>query len=296
MSSLYSGRALLGVAISVSILAVGCSKSHSNQPGGNGQPQSAPAWTLTLKSSCNSAAQDQCLSRYGFSVGADGKYQVGPGPQGQLRKGVLSDAEFSGLKHQIEVVIGSNSPWGTENHSGGVENESDDSLVLLRPGSTDRVIAHNVQGDFYYTTTSVDEAKSLHAAIRDLANSYYRLPFGDACGDAADKVLTAAEDITQCQSDSDCVYIDAYHGFEVVPPSSVEWLLTEDCTAIKPPVVANKFSVAGASQKLEDLVAAARSTCGQEFSQSAFGRECYYDQKATSTQPSCVQNHCRSRL
>ena len=110
------------------------------------------------------------------------------------------------------------------------------------------------QGDFYYTTTSVDEAKSLHAAIRNLANSHYRLPFGDACGDAADKIATEAEELTNCQSDSDCVYIDAYHSFEVVPPSSNEWLLTEDCTALKPPVVANKFSVAGAAQKLDDLV------------------------------------------
>ena len=144
-----SGLAFVGMAISASFLAMGCSsKSHGNQPGRNDQSQSGPAWQLTLKSACSNAAQDQCLARYGFTVDADGNYQVGPGPQGQLRKGTLAESEFAALRSEIQSVITATGNWGTESHATGVENESDDSLVLLRPGTTDRVIAHNVAGRF----------------------------------------------------------------------------------------------------------------------------------------------------
>jgi hypothetical protein len=287
----------VGIAVTVGLAFAGCGKSAKNaQPGDAQQPQTGPAWSLTLKSACTVAEEGQCLAQYGFTVSADGNYKVGPGPQGQLRAGSLTDSELADLKNQVQTAITSTAAVRAEGHEADVDNESDDTLTLSRPGAADRVLARNTGSDFYYMTNAADDAKSLHAAIRVLANSYYRLPFGDACGDAADKISAAALDVARCQSDSDCVYVNAYEGFEVVPPSNVEWLLTEDCSAVKPPLVANKLAIQGGAQTLTDLYNSARNTCGAEWNLSTFGIECAYDQKPTSTPPVCVQNRCQPRL
>lgn len=290
---------LLFLAVAVSISAVGCNSSgNSNQKPAvdTQQPQSGPAWSLNLKSTCVGAAQDQCLAKYGFTVNATGAYQVGPGPQGQFRTGMLTDEEFATLKTQLQATMASAQATRAEGHDTDVQNVSDDTLTLSKPGAAARVLAHNTAGDFFFATATSEEAQSLHAAIRNLANGYYRLPFGDACGDSVDKFSAAAATLTSCQTDTDCVYIDAYQGFEVVPPSTVQWLLTEDCTAIQPPVVANKLAIPGAAQGLIDLYASTRAACGSEFSQTALGHDCYYQQKATQAQPVCKQNRCVSQL
>jgi hypothetical protein len=286
-------RRLLFVStvVGVGLMAAGChSGSKDHQPGQSGQDQSGPAWTLTLKSTCLNAATDQCVAKYGFSVSADGKYQMGPGPKGQVRNGSLSESEFADLKTKLDTVSGSIPASRTEGHEQGVENEGDDSLSLKRLGGQEQLVAHNTGSDFYFVTASVNEAKSLHSAIRDLANSYYRMPFGDDCGDAADKVETSYAQFQGCQVDSDCVYVNARAGYEVVPPSSVQWLLTEDCTAVSPLSVANKITILNGARTIADLYTAAQNTCGQEFYRAA----CAYQQQSTAKAPVCVQNRCQA--
>ena len=293
-----SRMSIFALCLAVSA-AAGCNSNNDNaeQPAPAApQSQTGPAWALTLNSACVGTAQNQCLAKYGFSVDATGKYQVGPGPQGQVRTGMLSEAELTDLKAQIQTSVASAQAVRAEGHETDVENVSDDTVTLTVPGSATTVLTHNTAGDFYFKTSNADEGKSLHAAIRGLANSYYRLPFGDACGDGVDKFSAAAAALTSCQVDTDCVYVDTYQGFEVVPPSTTQWLRTEDCTAIQPPVVANKLAIASGAQSLMDLYSSTRDACGIEFSQTALGHDCTYAEKATSVQPVCIQNRCQSRL
>lgn len=282
--------------------AAGCnSDSSSNppgqQPGQQPAAQTGPAWTLSLSSACANSAQEQCVAKHGFSVDADGKYQVGPGPQGQVRTGTLTDSEFSSIKDVAQPALAALNATGTaEQMEAGVANVSNDTVSILAPGKEARVLSRNTASDFFFTTPTSEEAKALHAAIRELANSYYRLPFGTPCGDAVDKFSVEADRVNTCETDADCAYIDIYNRFGVVPPSSIQAIQTEDCTAIKPPVVAHKMAVLGAYEKLDGLYADARTACGTDFYQSNLGVRCVLQQKMTGVAPTCQQNKCVSHL
>jgi hypothetical protein len=297
---------VMGFAATAAMLAVGCSSSSEpKQPDQQGQNQSSPAWTLQLKSTCLDTAADQCLGKYGFSVTAEGAYQVGPGPQGQVRKGVLKDAEFAAVKAWVEAAQASTSAQAENREENYNRYYAHDTVTLSRPGSLARTLLRNEGSDLRFTLASLDEARSLHAAIRDLAISYYRLPFGDGCGDAVDKFNAAALPLQSCQTDSDCVYINSYeNGFSVIPPRSAQTVLVEGCVAIKPVTVANKLSILGGAQRLSELYAEARNVCVQNggWAQSYFdenslgGRSCSYVSAMTSTPPTCQQNVCKAHL
>jgi hypothetical protein len=52
----------VGIAVTVGLAFAGCGKSAKNaQPGDAQQPQTGPAWSLTLKSACTQAEEGQCL-------------------------------------------------------------------------------------------------------------------------------------------------------------------------------------------------------------------------------------------
>lgn len=291
---------MMGIIASAAMLAAGCNSDSDQQPGQSAQPVSGPAWTLSLTSTCVDAAQDQCVGKYGFSVNAEGAYQVGPGPQGQLRKGVLTDSELAAIKAQVEAssAIAANG----ENREENFAHVSSDTVSLVRPGAAARVLLRNEGPELIFTVSSTETAHALHAAIHDLANGYYRLPFGNACGDAADKFSVAAAGMQSCQTDMDCTYIRDNRGFDVIPPTSSEYVFSESCYAIKPVLVANKQSIIGGAQILSDLYVAAQNTCGGEFALNNFGwanlggRSCDIEQKVTTIPATCKQNVCQAHL
>jgi hypothetical protein len=282
----------VGALISLGILVGGCSSS-SDHPGSAGGSASGPAWTLSFQSSCLDGQDDQCVGKYGFSVSADGKYLVGPGPKGQKIEGKLAEADFSELNAKLTAVMATATFDASrgEAHLSDVPYESNDSITLSRQGRSDK-IAHNSGADFAYATASADDALSLHKAIRDLAKSYYRLPFGNDCGDAALAVEALYSTVQGCNTDADCVYVDAQRGYGVIPPHSEQGILTEDCKAVRPLLAANKLQILSAAQKLIDANAEAAQVCGAEFYRTG----CFYEQKVTSVAPACVANRCQARL
>lgn len=291
---------LMGIFGSAAMFATACSSSSAQQPGQSAQPQSGPAWTLTLKSACVDAAQDQCVGKYGFSVSADGAYQVGPGPQGQIRKGMVTDSELALIKARVESST--TAATNGENSEDNFAHVASDTVTLAQAGAAARVLVRNEGPELYFTVQSTDDAHALHAAIRDLANGYYRLPFGNECGDAADQFATAAASLQSCQTDMDCAYVRDDRGFDVIPPTSTEYILSESCYAIKPMLVANKQLIIGGAQTLANLYVSAQNICGGEFALNNFswtnlgGRVCNIEQKLTAVPATCQQNVCRAHL
>jgi hypothetical protein len=291
---------MMGILGSATMLATGCGLGSGSQPGQSAQPQTGPVWTLTLKSTCVDAAQDQCVGKYGFSVSADGTYQVGPGPQGQLRTGKVTDSELELIKAKVE---NSTAPAANgENHEGDFAHVANDTVSLARSGTAARMLVRNEGPELTFTVQSTVDAHALHAAIRGLANGYYRLPFGNECGDAADKFAAAAESVQSCQTDMDCSYVRGNGSFSVIPPTSSEYVFAESCYAIKPMLVANTQLILGGEEKLAELYVSAQNICGEEFSMNAFGPTnlggnwCGVQQKLTAVPATCQQNVCQAHL
>jgi hypothetical protein len=271
-----------------------CSDSaDKSQPGASDDSARGPAWSLTLKSACAGAETDQCVAKYGFSVTADGKYQVGPGPQNQFRKGSLSESEMSELNSKLQAALaGAALDAGREeSHETGVQNEDEDSLVYVQKDSNS-ILARSSGEDFFFRTAKLEDAQALHKAIRDLAKTYYLLPFGNECGDQADALEALYVGVQGCQSDADCVYVDAYQAYSVIPPNSDQWIFVDDCRAAKPMTVANKSSIQGGAEKLQAAYDLAAQSCGEQFFRADCS--CQYGQAVNA--PACVQNRCQARF
>lgn len=286
--------------VCMSVLFVACSSSSSgSKPASQaGQPASGPAWSLTLKSACVKAGEDQCVAKHGFTVSADGKFQVGPGPKGQVIQGSLADADFSALKARVETAISAAQLGASaaEKTEAGVPNEDNDILTLSRNGQ-ENVLARNTASDFSYVTASFEEALGLHNAIRDLAKSYYRLPFGNDCADAAAAVEALYPAMQECQADIDCVYVNNVGTIaEIAPNSHGQSIFKDECTAVRPITVSNRAALQSGAQGILDAYNKAVEACGDGFYRSNLGARdnCQHEWLSTAKAPSCVRNRCQA--
>jgi hypothetical protein len=302
---------LIGGTVSAAMLAMGCnSSSKPAQPGQQQAQQNAPAWTLTLKAQC-AESTEQCLAHYGFSVDAEGNYQVGPGPQGQVRKGKLSDSDFQAVKAQVEAV-GSMQLAASENHealSAEDATANNETLTLARKGAATHVLVRNEGTDFATILSDAKAAHTLQAAIHDLAKGYYRMPFGDACGDAADQFAAAVAQDQNCNVDTDCqyfnsvTYADGTVSAQPVDLGVESWITSENCLATAPVIVGNAAKIGNDADKLSSLSIAATNACGGEFVlNNAFteaqqgGQYCEPKQVSTAKAATCEQHVCRAHF
>ncbi len=286
--------------ICLSLAVVACStKATENQPGREPQSDSSPAWVISLKSTCTAAGAVSCTAQHGFSVNADGKFQVGPAPKGQLITGQLTHEEHTDLSNKLQTAIAGGTIESTvEGHESGVDNESDDTLELQQSDRVTREnktirLARNEGSELYFKGTNAEALKALHMAIKDLARMHSPYVFGDDCGDAVQVLESEYATVQNCQVDSDCVYIDWERGYRVVAPQSQEWITVQACLATKTLLVANKLSILGAAERIQGLFNDASNVCG---SAQFYRANCSLIQKATSIAPACVQNRCQSNL
>jgi hypothetical protein len=274
------------------LMIAGCSSAKQPDAAAVAAPSvnHGPAWTLTLKSNCTAYGEaDQCVGKYGFSVTADGKYQVGKGPKEQVITGVVTGEELATLNAAVQLV--GTQANRAEAHEEAVENESDDTVTLARQDQK-IVVAHNTGADFYFTTAKLESAQSVHKAIRDLAKSYYHLPFGNDCADAAAKVEALYPALQGCNADTDCVYVNNDRNWSVVAPRSGEYIFTERCEVVSPLTVANKSTILNGAAQIIDAYNATFTACGAQFRRA----DCRPVQQAAVVAPVCVQNRCQSRL
>jgi hypothetical protein len=82
--------------------------------------------------------------------------------------------------------------------------------------------------------------------------------------DAAKAVETLYAGLQGCQQDSDCAYVDA-QTYEVLPPSSADYVIADNCSLVHPLIVANRQAATDAQGKLLDALTNAQGVCGYEI-------------------------------
>jgi len=268
--------------------------------------QSVPAWTVQLVSTCTTGTADQCVGSYGFSASADGKFQVGPGPQGQLVTGNLTPDELKSLHDNVELgnAAGATASDASANehlldvsHAEACQDidrsyaDGNDTVTLSSPGNAPKNVLRTTDTGVCFDTETADQAEALHKTIRQLAVKYYPQPFPDVCADAAAQVVSLYPSVQNCTTDSDCAYVDA--SFNIVPPGASQYVAVDDCTMVAPLVVGNISAVVNNQAKLQTALDHAQSSdvCGDRFQRS----DCtgWSGFQSNVGAPVCQQNVCK---
>ncbi len=249
----------------------GCSKTETQArspfPGLQSEAQGEPAWKLTLKSLCAEAEANKCIAAHGFTILADGRYQVGPAANGQTLNGVLNPEEFAKIHDAIDAIVAAPR---TEVENNEVCQETDASA-----GTNQDTIVLNIRGSeknlFRKTSTQIcfkgtlsNDAIAIHKAISELAQAHYPETFPNDCINSVQGTQAIYTQVGGgCTTDADCVYVDNVFG--VIPNGDLQFVLTDNCTAVPPLVVANKAKLVDAQDRLVASKETARQTCGDQF-------------------------------
>ena len=221
-------------------------------------------WSLKLESKCQDVAEEEnCLANYGFTVLTDGHYLAGPGPHGESKSGTLTAEELSSVTSALTPVL-SLTQFDAPQHESLEEgaSNSNDTLTLMRSTNTRDVLVKTEGTELNFQTPSSKDAKLLLATMRQLAATYYSLPFPEstACTNAASALQTLFASMQTCKEDKDCAFVDST--FETLDPASSEFLTTDNCTVIKPLVVANASMVKSNQSKLMEGQNQVAEVCG----------------------------------
>lgn len=274
----------------------GCSSDKNSElgrnPGGSTENLGEPAWKLTLKTNCLESDQDTCAGAHGFTVLADGRFQVGPGPQGQTLQGILNPTEFAAINDAVDKATGGIRPeieTGETCQPADISTgQSSDTIFLNIRGAKKELIRKNGT-EFCFKAAGSAEAIALHHALKDLTLKHYPTVFPDQCIDAVQGLQDIFRQLGSCQTDSDCAYVDNVFG--PIPNGDIQFVLTDNCTVAPALVVANRDALV---QKQEHLIVAkqaAKSTCGEDFYRSS----CTYVSgfQANIAPPTCHFGSCR---
>jgi hypothetical protein len=227
------------------------------------EPRLNPGWALKIQSKCSeSVGMDQCVGFYGFTVFTDGHYQVGPGPEGQIRTGTLTADELAKINTALTPAL-TTSLLDTEGHEARETKEVDDVVTLVAGANQLETLVRAVGTDFNYQVRSANEAKTILSAIRDLAVKYYALPFPEPCGDGANTLTALYTAMQSCATDSDCAYLDS--SLDTVTAETSQALTTDDCTLVRPLVVGNSALVKSNKDKLLQMLEQVRTSCAERF-------------------------------
>jgi hypothetical protein len=215
-------------------------QSQVNRPAAVSEPALAP-WEIRFESQCpENVPLDHCPGKYGFSVLSDGSYEVGPGPKGQKFSGVLDADEMKQI----------------------VQNIREEVLSFQ--------IAQNCgKEDSIEITYDDRESTSCHPKIREqmkkFISQYYPETFPNPCIDASSDLSQLYDVTSACDSNADCVFLDS----EFLPLNPLEENLqsiaVDDCTYIRPLVVANSFKAVSLQRELLNARAHAREVCGDHI-------------------------------
>lgn len=253
------------VALGVCVMSTGCSKNKPPADAPAPKPpapapavvpaaQDGPAWKLMYSANCAADEGDQCKGKYGLTVIADGHYQVGPGPKGQVLTGVLKDEEFKAIHDIVSQAQDSQETCGT------VEAEEFNDALTLTRRTVDRQVVRTQGNQFCFQIASADQAQALHKAMVELTEARYPIPFGNDCYDSSQEVLSQYASLQSCSLDADCSYADP--AYNLISSGTDAWVTTDDCTFIPPIAVGSISGLSGAQDKLNEGIAKAQEVCG----------------------------------
>ena len=239
-------RLFLTLAVVASVFAIGCNSNNSPATPGPAQkatapqPQTGPAWTLTLHSSCSATVLDQeCVAKYGFTLAADGSFTVGPAPAGNKLTGRISDAEFAELNTAFSAAaaLSALSATGAESPLDMDYSIDGTNAVTIQHLDKSAELSHATGAQFFYEGANGDAAWALYQKVMTLANEYYSTPFPDSCSEAASAFAATYASVQGCHADSECSYVNG--NYDIVPPGAGEYIFTDNCSVLMPLTVAN---------------------------------------------------------
>ena len=269
----------------------GCSSSKSPLSEGPSSPQTPQilvprgptAWTLRILSTCkgatgtprvneadeaneNNEANEtdpaQCVAKYGFTVSSEGNFQVGPGPQGEARKGQLTQDELESLNALIKPHT--TGPQVTTQNHDTLESSSGDSIVTLTlDEGTPQTLITTSGNTINFQMQNASEAKAIFTAISNLAKKYYNLPFPDTCNDQVVLVQSLLDSMNTCTQDSDCSYIDDQ--LNLIESNSTAALTTDNCSLIRPIIAGNAKMLQNNASQLQEKLTSLGQACGERF-------------------------------
>lgn len=272
---------------------------NNDKPAANPvKEQASPLWKLSLQSKC-AGDVTQCVAGYGFTITADGKYMVGPGPAGQTASGTLKPEELDYINERITALSAPAShPSGDEASATdaataapqevceALSDSQEESLVLTQQGKA-KTLTQSHDNQVCFQTANNEAASELHQAVKDLAAVYYPTPFPNACTDQVNALQGLYASVQSCTADTDCVLVD--QSFAAVPPSSDQWVTTNACSSVAPLAIASNKNLVAQHDALTKAYSSALAACG--LSADNVGN---CDGFMTSTVvPRCQQGVCR---
>ena len=277
------------LACSASFILAGCFNKDNKQPHRQVSAQDGPAWLVSYNSTCAGEDATECPGFYGFTLDAAGNYQVGPGPAGQHKKGRISDEDLQMLTDSISTILQSTmqSSELTCNTLEAYVGQNQTITIQTKYDQARPVVQTGDKG--FCSATEFEPSNSFYKTIKTLAEQYYPSPFPDACEDA----IVAAEGLHPqfqfCATDTDCGYLTP--GFEVVPPSTMQYIITDDCSRLKPLIVANIGAIVSGQEILINALQNAQGVCREKLVKyDCTGVSGF---QATDGAPLCIQNTCR---
>lgn len=258
----FKNTSLAVTVLTMSVVGAGCNSS-SPAPQSAPAQESAPAWALLYQTTCAAgAAADSCVGAYGFKVNADGTFQVGPGPQGQIVKGTLDSEDFAAVTEAAAGAIDGSSAataLSGESCNGYFGNVADYTLNIAKHGKKHELM-HKTGGDLCSSELDAAAAEKLHNVIVDLSNHYYPTPFPDTCEEAAAAVQKLYAPLESCNVDADCAYLTA--NYTPVAADTIDTVYVDDCSKVAPLPAANRAAVTANLKSLQDALTSAQQACG----------------------------------
>ncbi len=239
------------LALTFGIVLAGC--GNDNAPAVAQQPSRTntnPNWSLKLENRCDTQNSDTCLARYGFTVTSEGKYLIGPTPDGKKTEGRVTADQLNAIQNALTQVV----PAG-QTPAQSCVNEDPASLSLEgftliltneRATSPQVLLDTATAGKVCIHSASLDAARSLQNAMLKVANeSYDGLAFPSSCRDRIDTLEALYAQVKTCDTDANCAIVDA--NYNAIPAMNA-WYNER----VKPLTIANPSAAGARAQELTD--------------------------------------------
>jgi len=300
MTILFKGMMMPVIAALAAVTLIGCGSGDHFQAAASPQHESAvvpehASWALLYTASCSSGAAESCAGAYGFTLWNDGRYEVGPGPQGQLVRGWIQRKDVEGLRahlaslrlDEVNAEFASSSSHACATPPAGQSAAE----VRLVSGERSRVLLMDSGASFCSDASLVPttaNAQDLENWIKGMAQKYSPPLFPNPCVDAASALDQKYSGIRSCQSDIDCAYVD--ENLLPIETSIATRVVSDDCSYIQPLVVANRFLAVTNQRDLLLERELARKVCGGNLTKTQCTHPYSFD--PTAGAPICQEGVC----
>ncbi len=237
----------------------------SSGPSSQVMEYSSPQSTQYTSPCPDIPTRDKCKGAYGFVVFNDGRYRVGPGPNGQVFYGTLSPEHMKDFQLTLHDAVTAIS----------VETTCQAESLTLK---------------FTNRTVASCHPKLLET-FHSLIDRYYPELFPNPCADANKDLNRFEDQVRYCSTDLDCGLLNS-ELYPIDPHSrNNEPLTTDDCSYISPLVTANIFRAAALQKDLLMKRDLTRKACGEYLLKPGCQKIQFV--KSWNSVPQCLGGKCK---